>query len=174
MLLEVSKKQFPHALTHFLSTEMKLSLASRSLGQLPMPRSLCRHGRSPTRRGRSTGCAPIVPAELYASADRPYNEPEVDFRVLCSAALLLTTTDAPGIILVGMVKALAQHSPIIIACMSKEDLEWIMLLKNPCNFAASLMSPSPLDGLVYGFTVTKNAMLLQKQELKTLAGHYLD
>jgi hypothetical protein len=78
-----------------------------------------------------------------------FSEPVVDYGTLSAA--LFASADAPDILL-GRVEALAQRSPVIIALVSDEEPERITLLKNPHRFSGSLANPSPLDGLVYGFT----------------------
>ena len=39
----------------------------------------------------------------------------------------------------------------MVALVSDEDLDWITVLKTPRHFVGSLMHPTPLDRLIYGF-----------------------
>ena len=36
--------------------------------------------------------------------------------------------------------------------ISDEEPDWITLLKNPHHFSGSILTPCPIDGLLYGFT----------------------
>ena len=40
----------------------------------------------------------------------------------------------------------------MITLVSDEDSDWITLLKNPRCFVGSLLHPTALDGLMYGFS----------------------
>ena len=40
---------------------------------------------------------------------------------------------------------------MMVALVSDEDLDWITVLKTPRHFVGSLMHPTPLDRLIYGF-----------------------
>jgi hypothetical protein len=88
-------------------------------------------------------------------------EPAVDYGTLSVA--LFASADAPDILL-SCVESLAQRSPVIVALISDEEPERIILLKNPRRFTGSLANPSPLDGLVYGFAGSDS---------RTLAAVYL-
>jgi hypothetical protein len=78
-----------------------------------------------------------------------FTEPTVDYGTLSAA--LVSSADAPDILL-GRVETLALRSPVIVALVSNEEPERVTLLKNPRRFTGSLANPSPLDGLIYGFT----------------------
>ena len=77
-----------------------------------------------------------------------FEEPLVNFGVL--SATLFTSADAPNLLHLGKLEALAKHSPIIVVLISGEEKpERITLLKNLRCFVGSLSSPSPLDSLVF-------------------------
>ena len=107
--------------------------------------------------------APVLPAglpswrELFDSADRMFIEPIINYATLSVA--LFASADAPDILL-SRVESLAQRSPVIIALISDEEPERITLLKNPRRFTGSLANPSPLDGLVYGFSGSDSRTLV--------------
>jgi hypothetical protein len=86
---------------------------------------------------------------LFASADRVFDEPVVDYATLSAA--LFASADAPDVLL-SRVEALARRSPVIVALIPDEEPERITLLKNPRRFTGSLTNPSPLDGLADGFS----------------------
>ena len=110
--------------------------------------------------------------ELFASADRMFVEPTVDYGTLSVA--LFASADAPEVLL-GRVESLAQRSPVIVALISDEEPERITLLKNPRRFAGSLANPSPLDGVVYGFSGSDSrtlaAVLLPATAFETSAAY---
>lgn len=105
--------------------------------------------------GPAAPAAPVLPTgppswrELFTSADRIFIEPTVDYATLSVA--LFASAEAPDILL-SRVESLAQRSPVIVALVTDEEPERISLLKNPRRFTGSLANPSPLDGLVFGFS----------------------
>ena len=75
--------------------------------------------------------------------------PDVPYGVLSAA--LFHSADPPELLL-NMLERMALESPVVVALISDEDPDWITLLKNPRHFVGSLMHPTPLDGLIYGFS----------------------
>ena len=57
---------------------------------------------------------------------------------------------------------------MIVALMVDESPDWISLVKNPRQFVGSLLNPSILDGLVYGF-MGPNAHSLAAAHIPTSA-----
>ena len=55
-------------------------------------------------------------------------------------------------ILLMRVEALVQCSPVVLALISDKKPNQITLLKNPCRYAGSLASPSPINNYIFGFT----------------------
>ena len=100
-----------------------------------------------------TGVLAILPtwAELFTSPQQVFPDPRVDFAMLSTS--LNTSTDGPDTLLM-RVEALAHHSPVILALISDEEPNHITLLKNPRRYIGSLVNPSPVDNLIYGFTGT--------------------
>ena len=88
--------------------------------------------------------------ELYESADHIFSAPVMPYTVL-SAATLFNSGDPPDTLLTRL-KRTSLESPVMVAMISDEAPYWISLLKNPRWFVESLLNPSTLDGLVYGFT----------------------
>lgn len=103
--------------------------------------------------------------ELFASADRMFIEPTVDYTTL--SITLFTSADAPDILL-SHVESLAQRSPVITSLIMDEEPKRVTLLKNPRCLAGSLANPSPLDGLLYGFSGS-NSMTLAAVHLPVTA-----
>ena len=121
------------------------------IGQQPLPRDTLQHERyccagAPARTGIITG-APTW-HELFANAEHLFTEPMVEFGVL--AASLFTSADSPNALL-AKVEALACLSPVVIAMISDEEPDRITLLKNPRCFNGSILTPCPINGLLYGF-----------------------
>ena len=101
---------------------------------------------APAMMGIITGA--LTWSELFANAEHLSTKPMVEFGVL--TASLFTSTDSPDPLL-AKVEALAHLSPMVIAMISDEEPDQITLLKNPHCFARSILTPCPIDGLLYGF-----------------------
>ena len=90
-------------------------------------------------------------AELFMSLQQVFPDPRGDYAIL--SASINASTDGPDALLM-RVEALAHRSPVMLALISDEEPNQITLLKNPCRYTGSLINPSPVDNLVYGFTGT--------------------
>ena len=101
---------------------------------------------APARMGIVTG-APTW-RELFVNAEHLFTKPVVEFGVL--AASLFTSTNSPNVLL-AKVKALACLLPVVIAMISDKEPDQITLLKNPRCFNGSILTPCPIDGLLYSF-----------------------
>ena len=66
------------------------------------------------------------------------------------AAIFNLVPDPPETLL-NKLEWTALESPVVVALVLDEDSDWITLLKNPRCFVGSLMHPTPLDSLMYGF-----------------------
>ena len=88
--------------------------------------------------------------ELFATADQIFTVPAVPNGVLL-AAVLFNSADPPERLL-NKLEQMALESPMVVALVSDEDPDWITLLKNPRHFVGSLLHPTALDGLMYGFS----------------------
>ena len=75
--------------------------------------------------------------------------PDVPYGVFSTA--LLNSVDPPEVLL-NKLEQMALESPMMVALVLDEDLDWITLLKNPRQFVGSLVHPAPLDGFMYGFS----------------------
>ena len=95
-----------------------------------------------------TWLGPPTWEELLATPDRAFPLPDVPYGVLSAA--LFNSVDPPEVLL-NKLERTALESPMVVALILDEDLDWITLLKNPRCFVGSLMHPTPLDGLIYGF-----------------------
>ena len=97
------------------------------------------------------GALAILPtwAELFTLPQQVFTNLRVEFAIL--SASLFTSTDGPESLLT-RVEALAHHSPVILALILDEEPNQITLLKNPHHYIGSLVNPSPVDNLIYGFT----------------------
>ena len=87
--------------------------------------------------------------ELYDSADRVFPAPIIPYTLL--SATFFHSVDPPETLLTKL-KRTSLESPVMVALVSDEALDSISLVKNPCRYIGSLLNPSVLDGLVYGFT----------------------
>jgi hypothetical protein len=67
------------------------------------------------------------------------------------SAAFFASVDPPEA-LQNKLECLALASPVMVALSSEEDLDRISLLKNLRCFVGSLLNPSGLDSLLYGFT----------------------
>ena len=86
--------------------------------------------------------------ELYDSADHVFPAPNVLYAVLSAA--FFCSVDPPNTLLTKLKRTLLE-SPVMIALVLDKALDSISLVKNPCQFVGSLLNPSVLDGLMYGF-----------------------
>jgi hypothetical protein len=66
------------------------------------------------------------------------------------SAALFTSADPPDVLLTKL-EHTALESPVVLALMSDKDPSLVTLLKNPHQFIGSLIHPTPLDGLIFGF-----------------------
>lgn len=87
--------------------------------------------------------------ELFAKPKRVFSAPAVPYAVVSAA--IFNSVDAPYV-LFNKPERTALESPVILALVSDEDPGLITLLKNPCHFVGSLIRPTPLDGLIFGFS----------------------
>ena len=87
--------------------------------------------------------------ELYKAADRCFTAPEVPYAVVSMA--LFTSANAPDVLL-NHLERTSLESLVVLALVSDEAPDWISLLKNPRRFMGSLLHPSLLDGLMFGFS----------------------
>ena len=87
--------------------------------------------------------------ELYDSADHIFSAPIVPYALLSAA--FFRSVDPPETLLTKL-KRTSLESPVMIALVSNEAPDSILLVKNPRRYIGSLLNPSVLDGLVYGFT----------------------
>ena len=87
--------------------------------------------------------------ELLAVPDRVFALPDVPYGLFPAA--LFSSMDLPEVLL-NKLERTALESPVMVALVLDEDPDWIMLLKNPRCFVGSLVHPTPLDGLIYGFS----------------------
>ena len=90
-------------------------------------------------------------AELFMSPQQVFPDLRVDYAILLVS--INASADSPNALLM-RVEALARRSPVVLALISDEEPNQITLLKNPCRYTASLINPSPVDNLIYGFTGT--------------------
>ena len=87
--------------------------------------------------------------ELFEAADCSFMALEVPYAVLSMA--LFNSADAPEVLL-NCLKCMSLESLVILALVSNEAPNWISFLKNPCRFIGSLLHPSLMDGLLFGFS----------------------
>ena len=107
----------------------------------------------------AAGPPPVIPPlgqlgpptweELFATPGRAFTSPDVPYGLL--AAALFNSMDPPEVLL-NKLERTALESPVMVALVLDEDPDWITLLKNPRRFVGSLVHPTPLDGLIYGFS----------------------
>ena len=87
--------------------------------------------------------------ELFAELERVFSAPAVPYAVVSAA--IFNSADAPDV-LFNKLERTALESPVILALVADEDPGLITLLKNPRHFGRSLIRPTPLDGLIFGFS----------------------
>ena len=87
--------------------------------------------------------------ELYDSTDRVFSAPIIPYALLSAA--FFRSVDPPETLLMKLERILLE-SAVMIALVSDKALDSISLVKNPRRYIGSLLNPSVLDGLVYGFT----------------------
>ena len=96
--------------------------------------------------------APLGPPswrEMYDSAGHIFPAPIVPYTLLLAAFFCLV--DPPETLLTKLERT-SLESPVMIALVFDEAPDSILLVKNPRRYIGSLLNPSVLDGLVYGFT----------------------
>ena len=99
--------------------------------------------------GPGLPAGPPLWLELFEAADRSFTAPEVPYAVLLMA--LFNSADAPKVLL-NCLKRMLLECPVILALVSNEAPDWISFLKNPHRFVGSLLHPSLMDGLLFGFS----------------------
>ena len=87
--------------------------------------------------------------ELYDSANRVFSALIIPYALLSAA--FFRSVDPPETLLMKLERT-SLESPVMIALVSNEAPDSISLMKNPRRYIGSLLNPSVLDGLVYGFT----------------------
>jgi hypothetical protein len=87
--------------------------------------------------------------ELFDAPERVFSAPAVPYAVVSAA--LFASGDPPDILLTKLERT-ALESPVVLALVSDEDPGLVTLLKNPRRFVGSLIHPTPLDGLMFGFS----------------------
>ena len=87
--------------------------------------------------------------ELFAAPERIFALPDTPYGVVSAA--LFSSLDPPEVLLQKLEQT-ALESLVVVALVSDEDPDWITLLKSPRRFVGSLVHPTPLDGLIYGFS----------------------
>ena len=92
---------------------------------------------------------PLSWRELYDSADHVFPAPIVPYALLSAA--FSCSMDPPDTLLTKLERT-SLESPVMVALVSDEALDSISLVKNPRRYGSSLLNPSVLDGLMYGFT----------------------
>ena len=98
--------------------------------------------------------APTVPpgppswCELYDSATHVFSAPVILYALL--SATFFCSADPPETLLTKL-KRTSLESPVVMALVSDEAPDTILLVKNPRQNIGSLLNPSILDGMVYSF-----------------------
>ena len=87
--------------------------------------------------------------ELYDGTDCVFTAPIVPYALLLAA--FFRSVDPPETLLMKLERT-SLESPVMVALVSDEALDSILLVKNPCWYVSSLLNPLVLDGLVYSFT----------------------
>ena len=87
--------------------------------------------------------------ELYDSAPHAFPAPVIPYALLSTA--FFHSVDPPETLLMKLERT-SLESPMMMALVSDEAPDTISLLKNPHQYVGSLLNPSVLDGMVYGFT----------------------
>ena len=94
--------------------------------------------------------------ELFAALDQVFALPNIPYRMISAA--LVSSLDPPEVLL-HKLEQMALESPAMVALVLDKDPDWITLLKNPRRFVGSLVHPTLLDGLIYGFSGPDTCML---------------
>ena len=87
--------------------------------------------------------------ELYDSTECIFPASIVPYALLSAA--FFHSVDPPKTLLTKLERALLEL-PVMIALVSDKASDSISLVKNPHQYIGSLLNPSVLDGMVYGFT----------------------
>ena len=87
--------------------------------------------------------------ELYDSTDRVFPALIVPYTLLSAA--FFRSVDPPKTLLTKLERT-SLESPVMIALVSNEAPDSILLVKKPCRYISSWLNPYVLDGLVYSFT----------------------
>ena len=87
--------------------------------------------------------------ELYDSTAHVFPDPVIPYALLSAA--FFHSADPPETLLMKLERTLLE-SPMMMALVSDEVPDTILLLKNPHQYVGSLLNPSVLDGMVYSFT----------------------
>ena len=88
--------------------------------------------------------APVLPpgppswCELYESADYVFSALVMPYAILLAA--LFNSSMDPLDTLLTKLKRTSLESPVIVRLILDEALDWISLLKNPCQFVRSLLT----------------------------------
>ena len=88
-------------------------------------------------------------SDVYDSADRVFPAPIIPYALLSAA--FFCSVDPPETLLTKLERT-SLESLVMVALVSDEAPDAISLVKNPHRYVGSLLNPSVLDGLVYGFT----------------------
>ena len=87
--------------------------------------------------------------ELFESSEHAFAASEVPYGVLSTA--LFNSADVPDVLL-NRLEWTSLESPVILTLVLDKAPDWISLLKNPHWFVGSLLHPSLLDRLLFGFS----------------------
>ena len=87
--------------------------------------------------------------ELFTAPEHIFALPDAPYGVVSAA--LFSLLDLPEALLQKLERT-ALESLVVVTLVSDEDPDWITLLKSPRRFVGSLVHPTPLDGLIYGFS----------------------
>ena len=87
---------------------------------------------------------------FFATADQVFALPAVPYAVL---SVIIFNSANPLKTLLNKLECTTLESLVMVTLVSDEDPDWITLLKNPRHFHVdSLLHPTALDGLLYGFS----------------------
>ena len=87
--------------------------------------------------------------ELFDSTDHVFPAPIIPYALLSAA--FFRSVHPPETLLTKLERT-SLELPVMVALVLDEAPDSISLVKNPCRYIGSLLNPSVLDGLVYGFT----------------------
>ena len=87
--------------------------------------------------------------KLYNSTNHIFPAPIIPYTLLL--ATFFHSVDPTKTLLTKLERTLLE-SPVMIALVSDEAPDSISLVKNPRRYISSLLHPSVMDGMVYGFT----------------------